>query len=128
MRSRRALAAFLFGAGTMHFLHPKFFDAIVPRWLPFSPRFWTNASGVAELAAAGAVLKDARIGGWAALLVFIGVYPANIQDTLDHWPPNTARGIGSLLRLPVQLAFFAWAWKVAHPGDTLHARIPQPTT
>ena len=101
----------------MHFLRPQFFDAIVPRWMPLSPRFWTNASGVAELAAAGAVVKDSRIGGWAALLVFIGVYPANLQDTVDHWPPNTARGIGSLVRLPVQFALFAWAWKVAHAED-----------
>ena len=124
MRSRRALAAFLLGAGTTHFLAPQFFDGLIPEWLPFSPRFWTNASGVAELATGAAVLTDARIGGWSALILFIGVYPANIKDAVDNWPPETARGVGSLIRLPIQFALFAWAWQVAHSERTGRAGVP----
>lgn len=118
MRSRRALAAFLVSAGATHFMAPQMFDRLIPGWLPFSPRFWTHASGVAEVATGAAVWKDARIGGWAALALFVGVYPANIKDTVDQWPPTTPRGIGSLLRLPMQFPLFAWAWKVAHSADT----------
>ena len=121
MRSQRALAAFLLGAGTTHFLAPQFFDGLIPKRLPFSPRFWTNASGIAELATGAAVLTDARIGGWSALMLFIGVYPANIKDAIDNWPPQTARGFGSFLRLPLQFPLFAWAWKVAHSEGTVRA-------
>ena len=53
-----------------------------------SHRALTYASGVAEMATGAAVWKDARIGGWSALMVFIGVYPANIKDAVDNWPPG----------------------------------------
>lgn len=114
-RSRYALAAFLGGAGLTHFLVPSFYDGLIPKWLPLPARFWTQASGVAELAAGAALLdrRTARVGAWAALAIFVGVYPANIQDTVDHWPPRSARGVGSALRLPLQLPMFAWAWREA---------------
>jgi hypothetical protein len=44
-----ALGVFLTVAGVMHFVNPNFFDAIVPPWLWPSERFWTYASGVADL-------------------------------------------------------------------------------
>lgn len=108
--SRYGLAALLVGAGTMHFVSPEFFDDLVPGWMPGSPRFWTNASGVAELTVGGLLAnrRTERVGGWAALAVLVAVYPANIVDTIDH-PPTDARGIASLVRLPLQLPLFAWA-------------------
>lgn len=108
--SRFGLAALLMGAGTMHFVSPEFFDELVPHWVPGRPRLWTNVSGVAELAAGALVAsrRTERIGGWAALAVLVAVYPANIVDTIDH-PPTDARGIASLVRLPLQLPLFAWA-------------------
>ena len=114
-RSRRAMGALLLSAGTAHFLVPQFFDDLVPGWLPPSPRFWTSASGVVELATGAALLKERTSrAAWTALLLFIGVYPANIKDTVDNWPPTTARGVGSLVRLPLQFPLFAWAWRLAH--------------
>lgn len=44
-----ALAALLTTTGVLHLVAPAPFDAIVPRSLPGTPRFWTLASGVAEL-------------------------------------------------------------------------------
>jgi uncharacterized membrane protein len=115
-RSRRGLAGLLLAAGLTHFLTPGFYDQLIPEWLPPSPRFWTNASGAVELVTGATLLhpRTSRIGGWAALGLFAGVYPGNIKDTIDHWPPTTARGLGSLVRLPVQFPLFAWAWRVAH--------------
>ena len=108
--SRYGLAALLVGAGTMHFVSPEFFDDLVPGWVPGAPRAWTNVSGVAEIVVGGLVAnrRTERIGGWAALALFLAVYPANIHDTLTN-PPTDARGVASLIRLPLQLPLFAWS-------------------
>jgi len=42
-------AGFLGTTGVLHFAKPEHYDAIVPRALPGSARFYTYASGVAEL-------------------------------------------------------------------------------
>jgi uncharacterized membrane protein len=75
------LAALLLGAGTTHFLLPKPYDDIVPAELPGSPRFYTYASGVAELASGALLLvpRTRKLGALAALVVFLGVYPANFN-------------------------------------------------
>ncbi|MEY4247602.1 MAG: hypothetical protein RIS69_1149 [Actinomycetota bacterium] len=44
-----AIGAFVTLAGVMHFINAKFFNDIVPPWLPPSESFWTYVSGVAEL-------------------------------------------------------------------------------
>lgn len=104
----------MLGAGTMHFVAPSFFDELVPSWMPGSARTWTHASGVAELAAGGLVLhpRTTRLGGWVTLAVLLGVYPANIWDSVDH-PPTDARGVASLVRLPLQLPLLWWAYRHA---------------
>lgn len=116
--SRYGLAALLIGAGSMHFVSPQFFDDLVPSWVPGEPRFWTNVSGAAEIAVGALVAnrRTERIGGWAAFALLLAVYPANIQDVIDH-PPTDARGVVSLVRLPVQLPLLAWALH--------HARAPR---
>ena len=113
-RTRLGLAALLAGAGTLHFVTPTFFDELVPGWVPGDPRAWTYASGVAELGVAGLLAKrrTRRIGGWAAFVLLLAVYPANIWDVVEH-PPTDPRGIASLVRLPLQLPLLAWALQVA---------------
>jgi uncharacterized membrane protein len=110
----------------MHFVSPEFFDDLVPSWVPGEPRVWTNVSGVAELAVGALVAnrRTERVGGWAALALFVAVYPANIHDTLTN-PPTDARGVGSLVRLPLQLPLFAWAVhhaRARHGTDVPSAR------
>lgn len=46
-------SCFLGVMGVLHFVKPEHFDRIVPRALPGSARFYTYASGVAELGVAG---------------------------------------------------------------------------
>lgn len=123
--SRRALAALVLGAGTMHFAAPGFFDELVPAWVPGDARAWTYASGAAELAVGGLLAnrRTEHLGGWAALALFVAVSPANVQDAFDH-PPTDGRGIASLLRLPLQLALFAWALHHARPPGRRHASRP----
>ena len=118
-RSALALAAFIGGAGVMHFVKPDFFDPIVPDWMPGEARTTTYASGVAEIASALLVAspRTRRAGAWLCLLTFIGVYPANIQAALDGGTPGQEGFAGSpaaaWLRLPMQIPMILWARRVA---------------
>jgi uncharacterized membrane protein len=115
--TRRALAlsAFLGGAGAMHFVVPKFYDAMIPGPLPGSPRTWTYGSGVAELGVAAAVLapQTRRAGALAAAVLFAAVLPGNIKMAVDARRSDSAAfRAGTLLRLPMQLPLIGWALRV----------------
>jgi uncharacterized membrane protein len=115
--TRRALAlsVFLGCAGSMHFVVPKFYDAMIPEPLPGAPRSWTYGSGVCELAVAGAIAASPtrRVGALAAALLFASVLPGNIKMALDaRRSDSTALRIGTILRLPMQLPLITWAMKV----------------
>ena len=66
---------------------PKPFDSIVPAELPGSARFYTYASGVAELATAALLLapRTRRLGALAAVALFIAVFPANVNMVRLWW-------------------------------------------
>jgi uncharacterized membrane protein len=109
------LAGFLATAAVTHFAVPKPYDDIVPKSLPGSPRSWTYASGVAELAVAMAVAnpRTRRRGGLAAAALFVAVFPANVKMARD-WSarpaPLKAVAYG---RLPLQAPLVVWALRVA---------------
>lgn len=110
------LGRLLGGAGVAHVVAPQVFDTVVPRWLPGPARFWTLASGVAELSAAVllAVPRTRRVGGLLAAAVFLAVFPANV-DMAWRRRRRPAAFVACLLRLPLQLPLVLWAWRVARP-------------
>ncbi|MFV0126175.1 DoxX family protein [Streptomyces sp. HMX112] len=104
-RSALLLAGLMASAGLAHFVTPRHFDAIVPRSLPGSPRAWTKASGVAELALAAGLALPAtrRASARATALLFAGVFPANVKMAYDwRHRSTTARAI-AYARLPLQV-------------------------
>ncbi|MGW2050069.1 DoxX family protein [Streptomyces sp. NPDC001858] len=114
-RSPLLLAGLLAGMGAAHIAVPRPFDAIVPRALPGSPRAWTYASGVAELALAAGVAwpRTRKPAALATAAFFVGVFPANVKMAWDwrHRPtPLKAAAIG---RLPLQAPLVLWARSVA---------------
>jgi uncharacterized membrane protein len=112
------LAALLLGSGVLHFAVPRPYDTIVPAELPGSARFYTYASGVAELIA-GALLvspRTRRLGGLAALAVFICVYPANLNLVRLWWNKPVAWRIAAIARLPLQIPMITGALKVWRTG------------
>jgi len=110
--SARALSVFVGLAGVMHFVKPGFFDAIVPKALPGSDRSWTYGSGVTELAVAAALVRPStrRLGGLAAAVLFVAVFPANVQAAIDARTP--AEKAVTWIRLPLQVPLVRWALKV----------------
>jgi uncharacterized membrane protein len=114
-----ALTAMLGSAGVAHFVKPKFFDPLVPKWMPGKPRITTYASGAVEIASAVLVAnpKTRKLGGWVSLVTFLGVYPANIQAALDggmkDMKPPFDSAVAAWARLPLQFPMFKLAWRVA---------------
>ena len=109
------MGIFLGFAGLMHFVSPSFFDDIVPPWLPPSPRFWTYASGIAEIVIAWLLLRPAhrRVGALAAAWLFIAVYPANIYMAWDWRDRALSEQVVSYGRLPFQFLFIWLAIRIA---------------
>ena len=109
------LAGALIGAGVTHFAVPAPFDSIVPPWIPGSARFWTYASGVAEVGVgtAVAVPSTRRLGGLVAAALFVAVFPANVQMAWDWrrkpWPYRVI----AFGRLPMQVPMVAHALRVS---------------
>jgi len=113
----RRLGAMLLGMGVLHFAAPKPFDAIVPVELPRSQRFYTYASGVAELGTGALLLapRTRRIGALAAVALFVAVFPANV-NMVRLWSKDSAKPlfmrIGAITRLPLQIPMIAIALKI----------------
>ncbi|MBF6327081.1 DoxX-like family protein [Nocardia transvalensis] len=112
------LTTLLFGSGVLHFTVPKFYDAIVPRMLPGRARTYTYWSGAAELAvgAALAIPRTRRLGGLLAALLFIAVFPANVQFTADCLGNSKASPLLkfiSVVRLPMQVPLVTQSLKVS---------------
>jgi uncharacterized membrane protein len=115
-RSRLRLAGMLLVSSVGHFLIPKPFMKIVPRFLGH-PRFWVYASGIVE-ATAGALMLSSDIdtrrrGGMLATAALIGVYPVNIQMAVDAGRPRSLKSWVPWLRLPMQVPMVMTAVGVA---------------
>jgi uncharacterized membrane protein len=109
------LAALLLGVGTLHFVAPKPFDGIIPVELPGSPRFYTYASGVAELSIGAALLvrSTRRPAALAAAALFLAVFPGNVNMVRLWWDKPWPMRIIALARLPLQIPMVTTALKVA---------------
>lgn len=108
------LAGLLTVTGTMHFVAPKVFASIIPRLLPARSAL-VYASGAAELACAAglAVPRTRRVAGWATALLFVALFPANVQMALDAGDRSSAYRAATYARLPVQVPLVLWAVSVA---------------
>lgn len=111
MKLRRLFGPFFIFAGIMHFVIPRTYAAIVPRWLP-AHRALVYASGVAEIAGGAGVLhpRTRRAASWWSIATLVAVFPANVEMALHAGRYSVPGGAITLwARLPVQIAFIAWA-------------------
>ena len=118
-RSSLLLAGLLATAGVAHLASPKQFDATIPSILPGSPRTWTYASGVVELALAAGIAapRTRRTAALAAAGFFVGVFPANVKMALDWRNRPTPQKAAAYGRLPLQVPLVLWARSVAKNGE-----------
>ncbi len=108
------LAGVLAAGGTAHFVAPATYERIIPPALPF-PRALVYASGVAELAcAAGLACRPTRrLAGWASAVLFVVVFPANVQMAMAATGGSPAHRLIAWGRLPLQVPLVWWAVAVS---------------
>jgi uncharacterized membrane protein len=110
----RRVAVMLMGIGTAHFLAPKPFDMIVPAELPGDARLYTYASGAAEVSIGALLLprRTRRSAALAAALLFVGVFPANVNMVRLWWDRPWPMRVAALARLPLQVPMITTALKI----------------
>jgi uncharacterized membrane protein len=111
---RALLGATFLATGLLHFLRPRMYEAIMPRYLP-AHRELVYASGVAEIAGGAGVLhsRTKRTAGWWLIATLVAIFPANVEMAVHA---ERFRKIPRPLlwaRLPVQGLLIAWVWKTA---------------
>lgn len=115
--SRRArslgLAALLTTTGSLHFVVPAPFVAIVPRRLPYREEL-VAASGVAEVAAAMLLVvpRTRSLGGLLAAATFVAVFPANVSMALRSGRRPAWYRAAVWARLPLQVPLVLGALSV----------------
>jgi uncharacterized membrane protein len=109
----KLFGAFFVLAGVMHFLKPRWYQRIMPPWVP-RHRELVYASGVAEIAGGLATMHPAtrRAGSVISIATLLAVFPANLHMALNAEDFDDVPGGEAALwaRLPLQAAFIAWAY------------------
>ena len=117
-RIRLFLIVLLTSSGTLHFLRPAPFVAIVPRSLPHADEL-VAISGAAELVCAGllAYPPARRIGGPASAALFAAVFPANVSMALRSGSRPWWFRVIAWARLPLQVPLIVGALRVGRGAD-----------
>jgi uncharacterized membrane protein len=116
-RSQRLLAGFFTFAGTMHFVTPRSYEAMMPPSLP-RHREAVILSGLAEIAGGFAVIpsRSRGLARWWLLALLVAVFPANLHMALN---PEQVKGLdlkrvprwALWARLPLQPLAMLWVWR-----------------
>lgn len=109
------LAGFLGAAGIAHFLVTDSFNALIPKWLPGDAVLYTYISGLAEVLIAVLLLnpQTQRLAAWAAVVLFIAVYPGNLYMAYDWRDRGLSQQLIAYGRLPFQIPLIWWAVTIA---------------
>lgn len=115
--TQKALTAFFATVGTLHFVIPRSFEAIMPPSIP-RHREAVIVSGLAEIAGGVAVAprRTRRFARWWLLGLLIAVFPANIHMAVN---PEQVPGLdldriprwALWARLPLQPLAMLWVWR-----------------
>ena len=121
-RDIAGLATILATSGVIHLVRPEVYEGIVPHVLPHK-RLLVHASGVLEIACAAGLLYPAtrRVAGWGSAALLVGVFPANVQMSVDQGRRAARRGdtssratfAATLARLPLQWPMVRTALRAA---------------
>ena len=113
MAARLGAAAFWLLAGTMHFVIPRQYEAIVPPAIARWKKEVVVASGLAEIAGGLAILPDRTRRGarWWLLGTLAAVYPANIHMAVNSKDFSNIPAPALWARLPVQFLFGLMTWR-----------------
>lgn len=108
--------------GLLHFALPEPFVKIMPSLLPY-PLELVYISGFFEILGGIGLLVPgvSRAAAWGLVVLFIAVFPANINMAVNHIKietiPYSDAPLFQWIRLPLQAVLIAWAWWYTKPTD-----------
>lgn len=109
------LVVFYVGSGLMHFINAEQYYFIMPSWLPFHDLL-IYLSGVAEIGL-GLLLIPVKTRALAAKLIIamllVFFFVIHIPQSIDFYRTNNEYFVLTIIRLPIQFLFIAWAWLFA---------------
>ena len=98
-------------AGVNHFVMPRVYMRMMPRYVPFH-QFMVIASGIVEIALGALLLLPTyrSLAAWGVIALLLFIFPANIHHLTSRKP-----GVGPpvwllWLRLPLQAVLIWWAY------------------
>lgn len=116
MRNLKQIMRYLFGvlfmlAGANHFRATAFYVNIMPSYLPWQLEL-VYLSGILEFALGALLLirRASRLAAWGAIVLMIGVFPANLHMALHSESYPSFSPVAIWLRLPFQAVLIAWAY------------------
>ena len=106
------LAIFMIYAGIQHFIKPLFYAPFVPDFLPYEMGI-IYISGLLEIILGVFLLipKYAKLASTGVFLLMLVFLPIHIWDVFSETPAIGSQK-AALIRLPVQLLFIGWAFKI----------------
>ncbi|GEO11140.1 hypothetical protein SAE01_36360 [Segetibacter aerophilus] len=105
------MAVLYIAAGINHFRSPKFYQKIMPPYLPYSyPLIYISGFFEAFLGILLFFDKTRNLAAWGLVVLLIAVFPANVQMLVDYIRENNPRFWVAIARLPLQLPLIWWAY------------------
>jgi uncharacterized membrane protein len=105
------MGLFYIFAGIYHFVRPKFYTRIIPRWLPLHLQL-VYISGACEIILGLLLFPIATriMAAWGIIALLIAIFPANIQMMLNFRRRKNPYLWITVVRLPLQVLLIWWAW------------------
>lgn len=106
------LVLFYVAMGAMHLLNPNQYLPMMPAWMP-AHTFLIYFSGVVEIVL-GMLLLPLKTRALSAKIIIamlvVYFFAIHIPQSLDFYQTKNEGFVGSIVRLPFQFLFIAWAW------------------
>ncbi len=118
---RVILAISIIVVGVTHFIVPEQYVRIVPPQLPYALEL-VYVSGFYEILGGIGLLVPpvSQAAAWGLIALFIAVFPANINQAVNHIRieniPYSDSPWFQIIRLPFQAVLIAWAWWYTKPS------------
>lgn len=106
------LVLFYVAMGVMHLLNPNQYLPMMPAWIP-AHTFLIYFSGVVEIVL-GVLLLPIKTRALSAKIIIamlvVYFFAIHIPQSIDFYQTKNEGFVGSIVRLPFQFLFIAWAW------------------
>jgi uncharacterized membrane protein len=100
--------------GTMHFIVPEQYTAMIPPWIPLKNTL-IYISGIIEITLAVLLIPVQTRPTAAKLIIILLVVfllVIHVPQSIDYYQTNHKDFVISIIRLPIQFLLIAWVWRV----------------